>query len=204
MPRENQSGPGSARGSWSGRELWQDRQILTTGAAVAPDCLLRSSASFTPDDESNSRPHASPPDRQRGADHRDPGEVEPGPVDGQPGVRRSRTPTYRRPGPALDTARSQRLKAATALPEIARRISCSVAPSMKLIGESRPAVRLRHPDVDAPVPLEKAWFDHRQQASYEDSSWRTEGPELSAGTMEGEGQCRRLSMQKIQAPPTGG
>src|SRR5208283_5218745 len=46
--------------------LCQDRQIHSTGAAVAPDCLLRSSASLAPDDESNSHPRASPPDRQRG------------------------------------------------------------------------------------------------------------------------------------------
>ena len=83
MSRENQSGPGSARGSWSGRELWQDRQIRSASAAVTPDCLLRSSASCTPDDESNSHPLASPPDRQCGADHSDPGEGQLGPVDGR-------------------------------------------------------------------------------------------------------------------------
>ncbi len=74
----------------------------------------------------------------------------------------------------------------------------------EVIGESRPAGRLRYPVVDVPVPPEKAWFDSRELASYEDRSWRTEGPEMCAGMTEGEGRCRRHSMQKIQAPPTGG
>jgi hypothetical protein len=43
-------------------ESWR---TLSTGATLAPDCLLRSSASFTPDDESNSHPLLWFDDRQQ-------------------------------------------------------------------------------------------------------------------------------------------